>query len=166
LDVAARPVDARAGRAIFRVWRKSQEQGRKMKESSPIQPDTVAYSQITAPENAASALRAMREFLVRHDESTFEHAVALYVASARHRQEPIEKVAGALSVLASDVEGPLFNAAEPVERSRMHALIFSGILRAFYGDIAVERGIGASAQRKADAPQHTKAGTWPSRHAD
>jgi hypothetical protein len=137
-----------------------------MREESGLQPDGVVYSQITAPENTASAVRAMREFLARHDESTFEHAVALYVASARNRQEPIERVAGALALLAWDIEGPVVSAEEPVERSRMHALIFTGILRAFYGDVAVERGIGASSQRKADAPQHTKAGTWPSRQAD
>jgi hypothetical protein len=140
--------------------------GSAMRKVSAVEPDDVAYLQVTAPENTASAIRAMREFLVRHDEATFERAVALYVASARHRQEPIEKVAAALSALAPDVEGPLFNANEPVARSRMHSMIFTGILRAFYGDVAVERGIGASAQRKADAPQHTKAGTWPSRHAD
>src|SRR3954464_4576310 len=137
-----------------------------MIKPSALQPDDAAYTHITAPENTASAVRAMREFLTRSDESTFEHSVALYVASARHRQEPIEKVAAALSVLAAEVEGPLVSAAEPVERTRMHALIFSGILRAFYGDVVVERGIGASAQRRADAPQHTKAGTWPSRQAD
>ena len=136
-----------------------------MIETSALQPDDAAYTHITAPDNSASAVRAMREYLLRSDESTFEHCVALYVASARHRQEPIEKVAAALSLLASEVEGPLVTATEP-QRSRMHALIFSGILRAFYGDVAVERGIGASAQRKADAPQHTKAGTWPSRQAD
>src|SRR4051812_27394248 len=137
-----------------------------MIQPSTLQPDDAAYTYITAPEDTASAVRAMREFLVRSDESTFEHSVALYVAAARHRQEPIEKVAAALSQLAAEGEGPLVSATEPVERSRMHALIFTGILRAFYGDVAVERGIGASAQRKADAPQHMKAGTWPSRLAD
>jgi hypothetical protein len=137
-----------------------------MKKPSALQPDDAAYTHISEPENTAGAVRAMREFLVRSDESTFEDFVALYVASARHRREPIERVAAALSALAAEVEGPLASATEPVERSRMHGLIFSGILRAFYGDVAVERGIGASAQRKADAPQHTKAGTWPSRQAD
>jgi hypothetical protein len=45
--------------------------------------------------------------------------------------------------------------------TRMHQLIFSGILRAFYGDVAVDRAVGAASQRKADAPQHSKSGTWP-----
>src|SRR5206468_7281003 len=116
-----------------------------MTRPAALQLDDSAYVDITAPENTATAIRAMREFLVRGDESAFEHSVALYVASARHRQEPIERVAAALSLLASEVEGPLVNATEAVERSRMHALIFTGILRAFYGDVAVERGIGASA---------------------
>ncbi len=137
-----------------------------MVEPSEIQPNDLAFSRITEPESTASAVRAMREFLAQHDESVFEHAVALYVAAARERNEPIEQAAGALVMLGSDIEGPRLNVDEPLGQSRMHELIFIGILRAFYGDIAVERGIGASAQRKADAPQHTKAGTWPSRQAD
>src|SRR5206468_9375746 len=104
---------------------------------SVLQPGDAAYTHIAAPENTASAVRAMREFLAQGDESAFEHSVALYVASARHRQEPIERVAAALSLLASEVEGPVVGATEPIERSRMHALIFTGILRAFYGDVAV-----------------------------
>ena len=108
----------------------------------------------------------MRKFLAGGDTAAFERAVGLYVASARSRQEPLERVVGALVMLASDVEGPQIDLDTPSGQSRMHELIFSGILRAFYGGVAVERGIGASAQRKADAPQHTKAGTWPLKQAD
>jgi hypothetical protein len=128
-----------------------------------MNPDERVFSQITAPDSVETAVAAMREFLARNDEPAFERAVALYVAAARAREEPIERVAGALAVLASDLGATQVITDLPQRQSRMHQLIFTGILRAFYGDVAVERGIGASAQRKADAPQHVKAGTWPSK---
>ena len=103
----------------------------------------------------------MRVFLRNGDEPAFEYAVAVYVASARHRLEPIEIVTGALGLLAGNLEGPRPEGESFLTPTRLHQLIFNGILRAFYGDIAIDRGMGATAQRKADAPQHTKSGTWP-----
>jgi hypothetical protein len=124
------------------------------------------YQQITAPENISHAVEAMRLFLRDGDESKFESAVALYVAAARYRQEPIEHVTSGLCQLAEDLEGPRQEAEVLLRPSRMHELIFTGILRAFYGDLAVERARGARAQRRADAPQHVDAGTWPRRPQD
>src|SRR5258705_1406634 len=49
-----------------------------------------SYERITAHENIAHAIEAMQVFIRKGDVSKFEHAVALYVASARKRQEPIE----------------------------------------------------------------------------
>jgi hypothetical protein len=124
------------------------------------------YQRITSPENSSSAIEAMEEFLRDGDESKFEASVALYVASARFRQEPIEQVTAALCTSAEDLEGPRREADIILRPSRMHELIFSGILRAFYGDVAVERARGARAQRKADASQHVESGTWPRRPQD
>lgn len=124
------------------------------------------HEHLTAAENTEKAVDAMKSFLRDGDEEKFELAVALYVASARFRQEQIENVTGALCTLAGSVEGPQADDFFAVRPTRLHRLIFSGILRAFYGDDAVERALGASAQRKADAPQHTRTGTWPMKPAE
>jgi hypothetical protein len=125
-----------------------------------------SYERTTAHENITSAIDAMQAFLRQGDVSKFEHAVALYVASARYRREPIEKVTAALCILAENLEGPKGEAEILAHPSQMHELIFTGILRAFYGDVAVDRAYGARAQRKADASQHVASGTWPRRPAD
>lgn len=122
--------------------------------------------QLTAAQNIEKAIEAMKLFLLDGGEEKFELAVAVYVASAHSRQEPIEKVAGALSALSGVLGGPQSDETFLARSTRLHELIFNGILRAFYGDIAVDRALGASAQRKADAPQHTRSGTWPTRPAD
>ena len=121
---------------------------------------------ITASENTEKAVGAMKVFLEQGDEEAFEYAVAVYVASARTRQEPIERVVAALCLLASDLEGPRSENEILMHPTRMHELLFAGILRAFYGDPAVLRAVGARAQRKADAPQHTISGTWPRKPAE
>ncbi|HJQ55121.1 MAG TPA: hypothetical protein VJ825_14875 [Gemmatimonadaceae bacterium] len=121
------------------------------------------YQAITAPENSTNAVEAMRSFLRDGDATTFATAVALYVASARYRQEAIENVVAALCTLAESLEGPRRDAEILFRPSKMHELIFTGVLKAFYGEIAVERARGARAQRKADAPQHSERGTWPRR---
>jgi len=108
----------------------------------------------------------MKVFLSVRDEAAFEHAVALYVSAARAREEPIETVITVLCKLAGGLEGPRLLDERLIHPTTMHALIFGGILRAFYGNATVDRGIGASAQRKADAPQHIEKGSWPKRPAD
>lgn len=124
------------------------------------------YQRITAPENASRAVEAMKTFLRDDNEAAFSEAVALYVASARYRQEPIETVVGTLCTLCENLEGPGKNGETFMTPSRMHELLFTGVLKAFYGMAAVERARGARAQRKADAPQHAERGTWPRRPAD
>lgn len=135
-----------------------------LKESHGLAPEV--YQRITAPENTAAAVEAMRAFLREGDESKFETAVALYVAAARFRQEPVEEVASVLCKLAEELEGPRPESDVLLRPTRMHELIFTGVLRAFYGELAYERMRGARAQRKADAPQHVDAGTWPRRPQD
>jgi hypothetical protein len=125
-----------------------------------------SYERITAHENITHAIEAMQVFIRKGDVAKFEYEVALYVASARYRQEPIEKVTGALCTLAENLEGPKGEAEILLHPSQMHAMIFNGILRAFYGDVAVDRAFGAQAQRKADASQHVESGTWPRRPKD
>lgn len=120
----------------------------------------------TQPDSRTAALEAMKAFLSMRDEAAFEHAVALYVSAARTREEPIETVITVLCQLAAGLEGPHVIDERLVHPTTMHALIFAGILRAFYGDAAVDRGIGASAQRKADAQQHIEKGSWPKRPTD
>jgi len=124
------------------------------------------YQGITAPQNTDNAVEAMRSFLRDGDANAFATAVALYVASARYRQEAIETVVAALCTLAESLEGPRRDADILFRPSKMHELIFTGVLKAFYGEIAVERARGASSQRRADAPQHAERGTWPRRPED
>lgn len=121
------------------------------------------YQAITAPENASNAVEAMRSFLRDGDAATFATGLALYFASARYRQEAIETVVAALCTLAESLEGPRRDSDIVFRPSKMHELIFTGVLKAFYGEIAVERASGARAQRKADAPQHSERGSWPRR---
>jgi hypothetical protein len=123
------------------------------------------YQHLTASQNTEQTVKAMELFLREGHEEKFEFAVALYVASSRYRQEPIEKVTGALCELAGNLEGPRTDGELLLRPTRLHQLIFNGILRAFYGDEAVDQALGASAQRKADAPQHMQSGTWPKRPA-
>src|SRR5438128_1306468 len=108
----------------------------------------------------------MQSFLSDGDEEAFKAAVALYVASARHRQEPIEKVVAALTKLGTSVEGYQKHGHTLFESTRLHQLAFAGILRAFYGDVAADSGSDEGAQGKADAPGHNRSGTWPGNPAD
>ena len=96
------------------------------------------YRDLTAPQNAENAIAAMQTFLSDGDEEAFKAAVALYVASARHRQEPIEKVVAALTKLGTSVEGYQKHGHTLFESTRLHQLAFAGILRAFYGDVAAD----------------------------
>ena len=96
------------------------------------------YRDLTAPQNAENAIAAMQSFLSDGDEEAFKAAVALYVASARHRQEPIEKVVAALTKLGTSVEGYQKHGHTLFESTRLHQLAFAGILRAFYGDVAAD----------------------------
>lgn len=121
------------------------------------------YQPITALQNADNAVEAMRAFLRDGNSEAFANAVAIYVASARYRQEPIETVVAALCSIAESLEGPRRDSDVLFAPTRMHELIFTGVLKGFFGEVAVERARGASAQRKADAPQHNEHGTWPRR---
>jgi hypothetical protein len=135
------------------------------RESTDIPPHI--RERLTLPENSSAAVDAMKLFISEGNEAEFEEAVAIYCASARTREEPIETVLAVCCELAAGLEGPRQESDDVLSRpTKMHALIFAGILRAFYGDVAVERGIGASTQRKADASQHFKSGTWPKRPAE
>ena len=108
----------------------------------------------------------MKLFIAQGDRESFQHAVSIYCTAARGRAEQIETVVSALCRLATDIEGPRPEEDVLQGPTDMHGLIFEGILRAFYGDVAVDRASGASAQRKADATQHGMSGTWPKRPPD
>ena len=133
-------------------------------ESTVIPP--ALREQLVRPPNSDAASAAMALFIAMGNETAFEQAVALYCAGARAREEPIEAVLGVLGKLSAEFEGPRYDEERFLRPSRMHTLILAGILRAFYGDAAVDREIGAMEQRKADAPQHTKSGTWPQPRPD
>ncbi len=62
--------------------------------------------QLTRPEDSAVALEAMKLFISKGDEAAFEQAVALYVSSARTREESIETVPAVCCELATSLEGP------------------------------------------------------------
>ena len=125
------------------------------------------HQQLTQPESVEAAVAAMEVFIQKGDRETFQVAVAVYCVAACERGDEVQTVLGALCRLAADLEGPRGSHEDILARpSEMHSLIFSGIMRAFYGDLAVDRQRGASAQRKADAPQHTRNGTWPNPPVD
>lgn len=129
-------------------------------------PPTI-HRQLAQPESVEAAVAAMELFIKKGDRETFQVAVAVYCVAACERGDEVQTVLGALCRVAADLEGPRGRDEDVLARpSEMHSLIFSGIMRAFYGDLAVDRQRGASAQRKADALQHTKNGTWPNRPVD
>lgn len=133
--------------------------------SSAIPP--TIHQRLTQPESVEAAIDAMKQFLVEGDRETFQHAVAAYCAGACDRGDEVQTVLGALCRLAEELEGQSPGAEDVLLRpSEMHSLIFAGILRAFYGNAAVDRAAGARSQRRADAPQHVKGGTWPNRPAE
>ena len=112
------------------------------------------------PDSVEAAVAAMKLFIEKADKEKFQNAVAIYCTGACERKEEVETVLGALCRLAADIEGPKTDTLE-LRPSEMHSLIFAGIMRAFYGNAAVDRATGARGQRKADAPQHVLSGTWP-----
>lgn len=111
-----------------------------MSDAKPwIPPDL--YDHLTKAQSADQVIGAIKAFLDNGDEVTFEYAVAVYLAAARFREEPIERVLQVLTSLGESIEGLV--ASPP---SRLSALIFRGILKAFYGEVTVEpqRGPGGS----------------------
>ena len=116
--------------------------------------------QLTRPGSVEAAVAAMKLFIEKGDKEKFQNAVAIYCIGACDRKERVETVLGALCCLAADVEGPRTDGLQ-MRPTEMHSLIFAGIMRAFYGNAAVDRATGARAQRKADAPQHVVNRSWP-----
>lgn len=119
---------------------------------------------LTRPESVEAAIDAMKLFLLKGDREAFQQAVAIYCVGARESGDQVQTVLGALCRVAEDMESQSPSGGNILLRpSEMHSLIFAGILRAFFGNAAVDRAAGASSQRRADAPQHVRGGTWPSR---
>lgn len=83
-------------------------------------------------ENTTRVSEAMRVFVDRGDRDALERAIALYVRSARARNEPIERVLAVLIELATVREG----AAAPhhLDPSELRQLLLKGVLLAFYGE--------------------------------
>jgi|SRR4051812_6885308 hypothetical protein len=129
-------------------------------------PPTI-YQRLTQRESVEAAVGAMKLFLLKGDREAFQQAVAIYCTAACDRGDQVQTVLGALCRLAEDLESQRPGEEVILVRpSEMHSLIFAGILRAFYGNAAVDRAAGASSQRRADAPQHVRGGTWPRRPAE
>lgn len=102
-----------------------------MSDTAPQIPPEL-YEHLTTVENVNQVTSAIRAFLDKGDEVTFEYAVALYLAAARFRREPIAKVLTVLTDLGDAIEGLV-----PSPPSHLRASIFRGILRAFYGEVVV-----------------------------
>jgi hypothetical protein len=83
-------------------------------------------------ENSAGVSEAMRVFVDRGEAEALERAVALFVRSARARNEPIERVLAVLIELATGREGTA--APHDLELSTLRQIILRGVLLAFYGD--------------------------------
>lgn len=125
---------------------------------------TDIHQKLSDPPTLEAAVEAMKVFIDKGDPEAFQHAVAVYCAGARERGEQIETVLVALERLAKQVGGPLSRQGVMQTRpTEMHTLIFGGILRAFYGDAAVDREAADAAGRKAEAHKHTVERTWPRR---
>lgn len=102
------------------------------------------FSVIGRDENTARVAEAMCVFLRRGERDAFERAVALFVRSARARNDPIERVLAVLIELATYREGT--PAPHDMELSELRLLILRGVLLAFYGDSPV-RVVGSPQQR-------------------
>jgi hypothetical protein len=108
-------------------------------------PDEL-FEVIAHDDNVHRVLGAMREFIRRNDTSALEHAVAVYVRSARTRGESIETVLGTLQTVANDLERD----AAPGFRQRdtpLRHVLLRGVLLAFYGADVVRREEGARRDR-------------------
>lgn len=103
-----------------------------MSDTAPQIPSDL-YEHLTKAENVDQVASAIRVFLHNGDEETFEYAVALYLASAHFRREPITKVLQVLTNLGEAIEGAVL-----LSPTRLQSSIFRGILRAFYGEVVVE----------------------------
>lgn len=94
-------------------------------------PDRL-FRAIDRTENSAGVSEAMRVFVDRGEREALERAVALFVRSARARNEPIERVLAVLIELATGREGAA--APHDLQLSELRHLILRGVLLAFYGD--------------------------------
>jgi len=103
-----------------------------MSEAAPHIPAEL-YEYLTNVENVDQVSRAIRTFLDSGDEVTFEYAVAVYLASARFRAQPIAEVLQVLTSLTESIEGRTLSSP-----SSLQASVFRAILRAFYGEVTVE----------------------------
>jgi hypothetical protein len=106
--------------------------------SDPTFDPAELFAVIQRDENVARVSGAMRTFVERGDTDSFQRAVAVFVRSARAREEPIERVLGVLEELVDGLEGhPLPGSSE--RETKMRTLVLRGVLLAFYGGEAVER---------------------------
>jgi hypothetical protein len=110
------------------------------------------FTVIGRTENTERVSEAMRAFLHRGDAQAFERAIAVFVRSARARNEPVERVLAVLIGLAEALEG----AGYPHDwtLTDLRWVILRGVLLAFYGDtdvashvVDVERRAGGDRRR-------------------
>lgn len=90
---------------------------------------------VSSEENSERVSDAMRAFLTNRDVPRFEQAVAIFVRSARARDEPIERVLAVLIQLAETSEGAGYPHDWTLTDLRL--VLLCGVLLAFYGDTSV-----------------------------
>ena len=93
------------------------------------------FQVISREENADRVSQAMRAFLDQRDVPKFERAVAVFVRSARARNEPVKRVLAVLIELAEAREGGSYPHDWALTDLRL--VVLRGVLLAFYGDTTV-----------------------------
>ncbi len=104
----------------------------------PVFDPAELFEVVAHEDNVHRVLGAMREFIRRGDTAALERAVAIYVRSARTRDEPIEVVLGTLETVADDIEQDGAPGFKQRDTPLRHALL-RGVLLAFYGADIVGR---------------------------
>lgn len=126
--------------------------------SDPVFDPAELFDVLEHEENVNRVLDAMGEFRRHGDTQLFQRAVAVYVRSARARNEPVETVLGTLETIADELERD----AQPGFTQRdtpMRHLVLRGVLLAFYGADVVRREERARRERadRQRSPDETEA---------
>ena len=112
----------------------------------PIFDPAELFDVIEHEESVHRVLDAMRQFVTRHDLRLLERGVAVYVRSARARNESIEKVLAGLETIADELE----RGGVPGFKERdtpLRGIVLRGVLLAYYGADTVRREADARTKR-------------------
>ena len=108
-------------------------------------------------DSADRVAEAMRMFLKHGELARFEQAIAVFVRSARARQEPIERVLAVLIELAAAKEGVAY--PHDWTLTDLRWVVLRGVLLAFYGDTSLAKRDSGIERRSGDERRHD--GTRP-----